>query len=174
MEQETSCKERVTTYATRVASSREPQKEARTSHSRGLDQRPTHAPDVSYPSTSLQVGHGQVGVRHGMPLQDGENEEDSDARAEASGQGSAVAGVGGEHAAQEGAQAQEGEGEAEGRGKGDVKAGHANKDVAFVLRKLYTGGGLDAQQQGWKALPVDLFNTLTLQLGTMSKVLGMI
>lgn len=43
-------------------------------------------------------------------------------------------------------------------------------DMAFVLRNLYTGGGLDAQQQGWDSLPNALFNTLTMQLGTMSKV----
>ena len=47
---------------------------------------------------------------------------------------------------------------------------HESNDVAFVLRKLYTGGGLDAQQQSWKCMPTNLFNTLTLQLGTLSKV----
>lgn len=45
-----------------------------------------------------------------------------------------------------------------------------SNDVAFVLRKLYTGGGLDAQQQAWQCMPSNLFNTLTLQLGTLSKV----
>lgn len=50
------------------------------------------------------------------------------------------------------------------------KAEQLTNDVAFVLRKLYTGGGLDAQQQGWKNLPMNLFNTLTLQMGTLSKV----
>lgn len=57
-----------------------------------------------------------------------------------------------------------------GASKGEKKAGQVTNDVAFVLRKLYTGGGLDVQQQGWKSLPMDLFNTLTLQLGTLSKV----
>lgn len=47
---------------------------------------------------------------------------------------------------------------------------HDTKSAAFVLRKLYTGGGLDAQQEGWESLPVELFNTLTMQLGTISKV----
>lgn len=53
--------------------------------------------------------------------------------------------------------------------KGGGSAGDSN-DIAFVLRKLYTGGGLDAQQQGWKCMPTNLFNTLTMQLGTLSKV----
>eukprot|EP00752_Nemacystus_decipiens_P011950 g10596.t1 len=48
--------------------------------------------------------------------------------------------------------------------------GEESTDVAFVLRKLYTGGGLDAQQQSWKCMPTNLFNTLTLQLGTLSKI----
>ncbi|CAM9406854.1 unnamed protein product [Ectocarpus sp. 6 AP-2014] len=53
--------------------------------------------------------------------------------------------------------------------KGGSSAGDSN-DIAFVLRKLYTGGGLDAQQQGWKCMPTNLFNTLTMQLGTLSKI----
>lgn len=57
-----------------------------------------------------------------------------------------------------------------GRRKESVAGGRVTNDVAFVLRKLYTGGGLDAQQQGWDRMPTDLFNTLTLQLGTLSKV----
>lgn len=64
--------------------------------------------------------------------------------------------------------AQEAGGEKGASATGKVR--QVTNDVAFVLRKLYTGGGLDAQQQGWECLPVDLFNTLTLQLGTMSKV----
>lgn len=44
------------------------------------------------------------------------------------------------------------------------------QDMTFVLRKLYTGGGLDAQQEGWECLPMKLLNTLTMQLGTISKV----
>lgn len=43
-------------------------------------------------------------------------------------------------------------------------------DVCFLLRNLYMGGELDVQQQGCKSLPMDLMNTLTLQLGTMRKV----
>lgn len=49
-------------------------------------------------------------------------------------------------------------------------AGRDAKDVAFVLRKLYTGGALDAQQEGWNSLPMELFNTLTMQVGTINKV----
>lgn len=49
-------------------------------------------------------------------------------------------------------------------------AGRDAKDVAFVLRKLYTGGALDAQQEGWDSLPMELFNTLTMQVGTINKV----
>ncbi|CAN0104907.1 unnamed protein product, partial [Laminaria digitata] len=75
------------------------------------------------------------------------------------GGGGAKAGQGGE----------EGGGEKAGR-KGSGVGGRVTNDVAFVLRKLYTGGGLDAQQQGWDRMPTDLFNTLTLQLGTLSKV----
>lgn len=58
------------------------------------------------------------------------------------------------------------------RAAGGQKAGESREtnDVAFVLRKLYTGGGLDAQQQAWQCMPSNLFNTLTLQLGTLSKV----
>lgn len=59
-------------------------------------------------------------------------------------------------------------------GAGGTRAGggggRESADVAFVMRKLYTGGGLDAQQQSWKCMPANLFNTLTLQLGTLSKV----
>lgn len=51
-----------------------------------------------------------------------------------------------------------------------ANAGKVANDVCFVLRKLYTEGGLDAQQQGWKSLPADIFNTLTLQMGTMTRV----
>lgn len=54
--------------------------------------------------------------------------------------------------------------------RGGDSRGRESNDVAFVLRKLYTGGGLDAQQQSWKCMPTNLFNTLTLQLGTLSKV----
>lgn len=63
----------------------------------------------------------------------------------------------------------EGSGGAPGQRGGGSGVRDSN-DVAFVLRKLYTGGGLDAQQQGWKCMPTNLFNTLTLQLGTLSKV----
>ncbi|CAM9128605.1 unnamed protein product [Hapterophycus canaliculatus] len=58
------------------------------------------------------------------------------------------------------------------RARGRQKAGKSGEsnDVAFVLRKLYTGGGLDAQQQAWQCMPSNLFNTLTLQLGTLSKI----
>ncbi|CAM9250870.1 unnamed protein product [Scytosiphon promiscuus] len=55
---------------------------------------------------------------------------------------------------------------------GRLRTGQSREsnDVAFVLRKLYTGGGLDAQQQAWQCMPTNLFNTLTLQLGTLSKI----
>lgn len=80
-------------------------------------------------------------------------------------------GLGGDISVEEGGEQARGAGEHfGGASKKGEKAGHITNDVAFVLRKLYTGGGLDAQQKGWKSLPMDLFNTLTLQLGTMSKV----
>lgn len=44
------------------------------------------------------------------------------------------------------------------------------EDIDSVLRNLYTVGWLDAQQQGWNSLPAALFNTLTMQLGTLRKV----
>lgn len=66
-------------------------------------------------------------------------------------------------------QRQEGREGAGGTRKGGNRARESN-DVVFVLRKLYTGGGLDAQQQSWDCMPTNLFNTLTLQLGTLSKV----
>ena len=73
---------------------------------------------------------------------------------------------------EEGATVQRLEGGRKGAGatrKGNTTAQESN-DVVFVLRKLYTGGGLDAQQQSWDCMPTNLFNTLTLQLGTLSKV----
>lgn len=78
-------------------------------------------------------------------------------------------GLRGEKAEGAGGEDQEGSDGARETRAGDSR-GQESNDVAFVLRKLYTGGGLDAQQQGWKCMPTNLFNTLTLQLGTLSKV----
>ncbi|CAM9458599.1 unnamed protein product [Pylaiella littoralis] len=77
-------------------------------------------------------------------------------------------GMGGHQREGAGGGGQEGRVGARGVRKGG--AGQDSTDVAFVLRKLYTGGGLDAQQQSWKCMPSNLFNTLTLQMGTLSKI----
>ena len=50
------------------------------------------------------------------------------------------------------------------------KVSQVASNFCFLLRNLYTGGGLDAQQQGWESLPMNLINTLTLQLGAVTKV----
>lgn len=104
------------------------------------DRKPTN----HFTTTDLEKRHTQQTVDAGQPL----------------GNHQVQAGVGRDAKDREGAR-----GKRKGRGSG----GDSN-DIAFVLRKLYTGGGLDAQQQGWKCMPTNLFNTLTMQLGTLSKV----